>query len=132
MKRTLYVLGANLGCVVGVTLVLPAQGSLGYAGLSGIAHGLMAVWALENMVETQDRTCHRVGWITLGIVLGKALIEAIHGGAVFAFMHGNLMGQPIGISHLSGILGAGLAYGLCQVKISSGNLGQNPVQSCVN
>jgi rhomboid family GlyGly-CTERM serine protease len=132
MKRTLYVLGANLGCVVGVTLVLPAQGSLGYAGLSGIAHGLMAVWALENMVETQDKTCHRVGWITLAIVVGKALIEAIHGSAVFAFMHGNLMGQPIGISHLSGILGAGLAYGLCRAKICSGILYRNPVKSCIS
>jgi len=119
-KRTLYVLGANLGCVVGVTMVLPAQGSLGYAGLSGIAHGLMAVWALENIIETPDRTSQRIGWITLGVVLTKALIEAVHGGVVFAFMHGNLMGQPIGLSHLSGILGAGLAYGLCRIKINSG------------
>ncbi|MCP4451123.1 MAG: rhombosortase [Planctomycetes bacterium] len=132
IKRTLYILGANLGCVVGVTAVLPDQGSLGYAGLSGIAHGLMAVWALEQMAEGRDKTSQRIGWITLGIVVGKALIEAAHGSVVFAFMHGNLMGQPIGISHLSGILGAGLAYALCQVQISSGNSGQTPVQSCVN
>jgi rhomboid family GlyGly-CTERM serine protease len=132
VKRTLYVVGANLGCVVGVTLVLPAQGSLGYAGLSGIAHGLMAVWALECIAESRNKTTQRMGWITLGIVLGKALIEAVYGGVVFAFMHGNLMGQPIGISHLSGILGAGLAYGLCRIKISSGIPYQKPVQSCVS
>jgi rhomboid family GlyGly-CTERM serine protease len=134
-KRTLYVLGANVGCLVGVTAVLPAQGSLGYAGLSGIAHGLMTVWALENIVETQDKTVKRIGWITLGIVLGKALFEAGHMNVLFSFMHSNLMGQPIGISHLSGIIGACLVYGLCRIRrghITSGILTQNPVQSCIN
>jgi rhomboid family GlyGly-CTERM serine protease len=139
MKRTLYVWGANLGCVVGVTTVLPTHGSLGYAGLSGIAHGLMAVWALECLVESHDKTIQRIGWITLGIVLSKALFEACSGGVVFSFMHGNLMGHPIGISHLSGIIGACLAFALCRIKIrprqelkftfpisSSGHLGIAP------
>lgn len=127
-KRILYVLGANLGCVVGVTLVLPIQGSLGYAGLSGVAHGLMAVWALESIVETENKTDQLTGWVTLTLVVSKALVEAVQGSVVFAFMHGNLMGQPIGISHLSGVLGACLAYGLCRVRISSGILRQDPVQ----
>ncbi|MCF7973410.1 MAG: rhomboid family intramembrane serine protease [Phycisphaerae bacterium] len=132
IKRSLYVLGANIGCIVGVTAVLPHHNSVGYAGLSGIAHGLMAVWALECLVENHDKTIQRIGWVALSVVLTKALFEACDGGVIFSCLHGNLMGHPIGISHLSGILGASLMYGLCQIKISSGILRHNPVQCCVS
>lgn len=134
-KRFLYVLGANLGCVLGVCLVLPVSNSRGYAGLSGIAHGLMAVWALECICETKDRTIRHIGWITLSIVTIKALIEASFDQVVFAFMHGSLMGHPVGISHISGIVGAVSAYALCHIKWRHGISGistTNPIQSVSN
>ena len=103
-RRTLYLLGTHIGCLIGVTFVLPLHDSIGYAGLSGIAHGLMAIWALECL-QSKERDTVVVGWITFGIVLGKALYEAFSSQMLFSFMHSSFIGQPISVSHLSGILG---------------------------
>ena len=113
LKRTAYVLGAHLGCTAGVTLSLGWSESIGYAGLSGIAHGLMAVWALE-LLDQPDKTLWPIGTWTFIIVTFKALYEAVFDRMVFDFMHSGLMGQPIAISHLSGIIGACIAFGLCR------------------
>ena len=113
IKRTAYVLGAHVGCTLGVTLSLGWGESIGYAGLSGIAHGLMAVWALE-LLDQPNKALWPIGTWTLIIVTGKALYEAVFNRMLFDFMHSGLIGQPIAISHLSGIIGACVAFGLCR------------------
>ena len=113
VRRTMYLLGAHIGCLIGVTLTLPIHNSIGYAGLSGIAHGLMAVWALECL-QTKEKNTVTVGWITFGLVLGKAIYEALSSHMLFSLIHTSLIGQPVAISHLGGILGATLAFGLCR------------------
>ncbi len=113
IKRTAYVLGAHVGCTLGVTLSLGWGESIGYAGLSGIAHGLMAVWALE-LLDQPNKSLWPIGTWTLIIVTGKALYEAVFNRMLFDFMHSGLIGQPIAISHLSGIIGACVAFGLCR------------------
>jgi membrane associated rhomboid family serine protease len=111
IRRTAYVLGAHLGCTLGVTWNLGWGESIGYAGLSGIAHGLMAVWALELLFHPKC-TLRPIGTWTLIIVTGKALCEALSGRMLFDFMHAGRMGQPIAISHLSGIIGACVVFAL--------------------
>ncbi|MCH8192856.1 MAG: rhombosortase [Planctomycetes bacterium] len=115
VRRTIYLLGTHIGCVIGVTLALPLHESIGYAGLSGIAHGLMAIWALECL-QSKERDTVIVGWITFGVVLGKALYEALSSQMLFSFMHNSLIGQPISVSHLSGILGGVLSFGLLRCR----------------
>lgn len=137
VKRTLYLLGAHIGCVIGVTIVLPLHDSIGYAGLSGIAHGLMAVWALE-CTQSKERETVIVGWMTFGIVLGKALYEALSSQMLFSFMHSSLIGQPISVSHLSGILGGVLSIGLlrrrrswvCARPVDGDCRGKGPARNC--
>ena len=121
VRRTLYLLGAHIGCVIGVTMVLPLHDSIGYAGLSGIAHGLMAVWALECL-QSKERDIVIVGWMTFGMVLGKALYEAFSSQMLFSFMHNSLIGQPISVSHLSGILGGVLSFGLLKWQRTKGSV----------
>jgi len=76
-------------------------------GLSGIAHGLMAVSALEMILDASgDATTRRVGWLSLILVLGKAMFEAFTGKMFFHFLEFGLLGQPVAISHLGGIVGS--------------------------
>ena len=118
-RRTLYLLGTHIGCLIGVTFVLPLHDSIGYAGLSGIAHGLMAIWALECL-QSKERDTAIVGGVTLAVVLGKSLYEALSSQMLFSFMHNSLIGQPISVSHLSGILGGVLTFGLLQWQRTKG------------
>ena len=108
-KRSLYVLGANISCVIGVTWILPFYDSIGFCGLSGIDHGLMTIWALQ-VIRQKDKAVSRIGQITFITVLAKALYEAVSKHVFFDFMHANLMGQPVTISHISGIAGAILLF----------------------
>ncbi|MCK5173602.1 MAG: rhomboid family intramembrane serine protease, partial [Planctomycetes bacterium] len=56
-RRTVYVASCGLTSMIAAWIALPASGALGYCGLSGIGHGLMAVCALEMIAgPSGDRT----------------------------------------------------------------------------
>ncbi len=76
----------------------------GLCGLSGIAHGLMAVSALELM-QTADKTLQRTGVICLLIVVLKSISEAITGHVVFETLHLGMVSSPVAICHGGGVLG---------------------------
>ena len=104
--RTLYVAGAAVFSMLAVMLVLPYSTAIGYCGLSGIDHGLMAVCALE-MIKSKgtDSAVRWFGLVSLVVVLGKSLYEAFSGHMFLEFMHFGLMGSPVAISHLGGVIG---------------------------
>jgi len=88
----------------------------GLCGLSGIAHGLMAVSAVEMITDkSSDRATRRVGWFSFIIVVIKAAFEAITGKMFFGFLDFGLLGDPVAVSHAGGIIG-GLLWWLANLK----------------
>lgn len=102
-----YVAAAGAGSLVTSWIATPAISTNGLCGLSGIAHGLMAISAIEMLGG--DQAERRIGWITLVLVLGKAGFEAITGRMFFGFLNFGLLGTPVAVSHAGGILSALIA-----------------------
>lgn len=99
--RRSYRLGYVVAGIAGsLFFAWPATQTLGFCGLSGVAHGLMAVTALELIVAGD-----KAGWPCLLLVAGKALWETLTGHVFFEFLHFGLMGSPIAVSHLGGVIG---------------------------
>jgi rhomboid family GlyGly-CTERM serine protease len=110
LRRLSCVLAAGAGSVIVSWLGSPAISTVGLCGLSGIAHGLMAVSAVEMATAGgSDATQRRLGWITLSLVVSKAAIEAVSGRMFFTFLHFGLMGEPVAVSHAGGIVGGLMA-----------------------
>ena len=82
----------------------------GLCGLSGIAHGLMAITALEMIAAGRTRSDRGWGVVAFVLVIGKSAWEAISGQAFLGWLHFGLMGSPIAVSHAGGVLGGLLAW----------------------
>jgi hypothetical protein len=104
--RLAYVAAATAGSLVASWVASPAIFTNGLCGLSGIAHGLMAISAIEMLGG--DDTEKKIGWITLIFVLAKGAFEAITGRMFFGFLDFGMLGSPVAVSHAGGIIG-GLA-----------------------
>jgi rhomboid family GlyGly-CTERM serine protease len=106
-RRLAYVGVAGLSSLAGAMAFAPRLGETGLCGLSGIAHGLMAVSGLE-MID--DGVHRRTGWITFGCVAAKSLYEGYRGEVVFEFLHMGMCGIPLAACHLGGVAGATLLF----------------------
>jgi len=106
VRRLLYVLAAGAGSVFLSWATAPGMSTSGLCGVSGIAHGLMAVSALE-MVSGQPHGSaeRRIGYISFLLVIGKAAVEALTGRMLFTFMYFGLVGDPVAVSHAAGVIG---------------------------
>jgi rhomboid family GlyGly-CTERM serine protease len=112
-KRTSYLVGGAMGSLIAAVCAAPAVATIGLCGLSGVAHGLMAVSAIEYVSATQGQKNKRpaiIGGLFLLLVVGKSVIEAITGNVVFSSMHLGNIGIPIAVCHAGGALGALLIY----------------------
>jgi rhomboid family GlyGly-CTERM serine protease len=106
LRRLLYVLAAGAGSLFFSWATAPGMSTSGLCGLSGIAHGLMAVSALELVSgQPQGSPEHRIGQLGLILVVGKAALEALSGRMFFTFLHFGLMGDPVAVSHAGGVIG---------------------------
>lgn len=104
-KRILYI----AGCTIGTLIVSISEESL--CGLSGIAHGLMAISGLE-MMERKDSGSKSAGAICFGLVVLKSIYEALSGHVAFGFLHFGTIGEAVAICHAGGIIGGVLVYAL--------------------
>jgi rhomboid family GlyGly-CTERM serine protease len=109
-RRLAAVVAPAAGSLI-AAMTSPHIASLGFCGLSGIAHGLMVLSAVE-MIRRGELWEKRAGWVALCIVLGKALIEAATGKMLFDFLYFGLVGVPLTACHAGGVIG-GLALALC-------------------
>ena len=102
------------GCWAGSMLVPLAVSSqiytLGLCGLSGIAHGLFAITALEMITSRENMTTVKLGVALIAGLLIKVAWELFSSGEVMMAMHVGDVGVPIVSSHLGGILGGGIAF----------------------
>ncbi len=111
--RTFYVAAASIGSVSAVAIALPYVESVGYCGLSGIDHGLMTICALEMLVAADsDRTMKIAGVVSLCLVAVKSIYEAATGQMFLQFLHFNMMGSPVAVSHIGGVAGGLVAFAL--------------------
>lgn len=107
-RRLVAVAASALGSLV-AALGSPITWSNGFGGLSGAAHGLMAVAALDMIRRAESRE-RLAGWMALAAVLGKALVEALTGEVALSFLHFGLMGSPVAVCHAGGVLGGMIAF----------------------
>ena len=109
------------GCLLGsISLAAcdPRISELGFCGLSGIGHGLMALVALG--MAQRARELKNATWLAWGLLIGvcaKAAFEVIGGSAFLAGLHLGDVGTPNTYSHLGGIVGA-LTVALCVAATS--------------
>lgn len=108
-------------CAAGSLLVAwcvsPLIGSLGLCGLSGAAHGLMALSALEMLaLPGADRSTRIVALASLGGVSVKAIYELLTGHALFTGLQFGLLGTPVVACHAGGVLGGLIAASLFKVR----------------
>jgi rhomboid family GlyGly-CTERM serine protease len=106
-RRLAYAIAAGAESLVASCVASSATVTHGLCGLSGIAHGLMAVSAVEMLGGAKAE--RRIGWISLILVVGKAVFEAATGRMFFGFLGFGLLGEPVAVSHAGGILGALIA-----------------------
>lgn len=107
--KTIYLITTCAGTLLLVLAIDPAISQRGLSGLSGIAHGLMAISALEMMRHRDQRLW---GLACLFAVVAKSGYELISGQVMFEFMHMGLCGQPLAACHAGGVIGGLLAFGL--------------------
>lgn len=114
--RLSYVLAVIAGSLLLPILSTPELARLGLCGLSGPAHGLMAITALELCGQRRHRW---LGAGLLGGLLAKTAWELWTGTAFLQQWHFGDIGVPIVTTHAGGVLGGLLAFGLrrwCQSR----------------
>lgn len=110
-KRWLFIAASAAGSLAAAQLGSPEASWLGYRGLSGAAHGLMAVSALE-MARAPGRDERTLGRILFLGTAAKCLLEALTGRCLLELFHFGLLGTPLAIAHAGGFLGGSLAWGM--------------------
>lgn len=108
MVRFAYLLGAIAGSLILPLMISADIYHIGLCGLSGVAHGLFAISALEMMRKNGEL---KVGVMMLLGLLVKTGWELYSGQAFLQNLHFGNIGQPIVSTHAGGILGALLFYG---------------------
>ena len=111
LRRVGYVIACAIGSLLASSLAWPQFADSGLCGLSALAHGLMAVLALEMMSgHKPGHRLRRIGAFCLATVLAKSVIEAITGEAFLRILHFGALGSPVAVCHAGGVLGGVLGY----------------------
>jgi hypothetical protein len=106
--RISYVLACGAGSLVLSIWESPVVLVKGFCGLSGIAHGMMAVSALECMKRDKGV----IWYLVFFVVIAKSIVELISGHVIFESLHLGMMGVPIGSAHAGGVLGGVIAFSI--------------------
>jgi rhomboid family GlyGly-CTERM serine protease len=113
LQRVLFCLGGAVGSLVICFCADPMLSTRGFCGLSAVAHGLMAVSALNLMRQTHDNLLFRMGFCSFALVTLKCLIEVLTGKMLFTFLYFGMVGDPVAVAHAGGVLGALVTWLLC-------------------
>ena len=112
-KRYLYLITCAAGSVIFPLLFSKIIYSNGLCGLSGIAHGLMIIAALEMVENKQTKI---IGWIALSAVIMKTIIELTVSPGALLFLHFGNVGIPVAECHAGGIVGGGTIYLILKIR----------------
>jgi len=112
LRMRLFYLGACAGGSLSLALALsPDVRATGLCGLSGVAHGLMAIAALEMIVARQ----RWLGAACLALVIAKSVFEVLGNEVLFTSLHFGQIGNAIPAAHLGGVLGGIAAFATAAV-----------------
>ena len=100
--RYLYLAACAVGSLVTPLIFSEIIYTNGLCGLSGIAHGLMVIAALEMTKTKQTKI---IGFVAFSIVILKTTIELTFSSAALSFLHIGNVGIPIAECHVGGIIG---------------------------
>lgn len=105
--RISYALLAACGSLLLPWLVAPEVATIGLCGLSGPAHGLMAITALEMRTNPKEK---RLGNLLLYGLLMKTCFEMASGAVILHQLHIGDIGQPIVSTHAGGIVAGFITF----------------------
>ncbi|MEJ2201006.1 MAG: rhombosortase, partial [Desulfuromonadaceae bacterium] len=108
-RRLAWAIFAAAGSLLLPLAIAPELNRIGLCGLSGAAHGLAAISALEMLRQPQQK---RFGAFLLAALLLKCAWELWSGNVFLQNLHLGDIGQPIVSTHAGGALGGLLGYGL--------------------
>ena len=109
LGRRLFLLGASaMGGLLVPLWVAPEIKQIGLCGMSGVAHGLMAVCAIE-LCGGKGKSAKIAGGLSFFVVIFKCIAEAVTGRLALDVIHFGNVGVPIVSCHVGGVLGALLA-----------------------
>jgi membrane associated rhomboid family serine protease len=114
VQRLLFCIGSAVGSLVVCCGADPMLATNGLCGISAIAHGLMAVSALNLMGQRHDKVLFRIGIFSFVLVTAKCLIEVVTGKMLLTFLYFGMVGDPIAVTHAGGVLGALVTWLLCR------------------
>lgn len=112
IKRALLVISAATGSLLLPIAIAPQINQLGLCGLSGVAHGLAAISALEMLRHKSQK---KIGSTLLIGLLLKVTWELWTGTAFLQEFHLGNIGQPIVETHAGGVIGGILGYMLIKL-----------------
>ena len=105
--RISYVLGTFTGSLLLPLLIAPEISQIGLCGLSGPAHGLLAISALEIRQSTNEK---KLGNLLLYGLLVKIGWEFATGTAFLQQLHFGNIGQPVVSTHAGGVIAGLFCY----------------------
>ena len=119
-RRIFYVVSTIAGSLILPLLFSPIISNAGLAGLSGCAHGLMAITGLE-MIRRYPKgdILKNTGYIIFAVVVIKSLVETATGEVVFSGLHLSDVGTPVVEAHSGGVLGGIGVYAFLCCKAKS-------------
>lgn len=107
LKKVTYLVTCGTCSLVVALIISPLVYTQGLCGLSGIAHGFMAVTGLEMMRNRKD---FGIGGLIFLLVVSKSIYELLTGNVLFSLMHMGLCGSPIASCHAGGVLGGMVVF----------------------
>jgi rhomboid family GlyGly-CTERM serine protease len=124
LRRIGYVAVCGLGSLLLPALAFPVVQTQGLCGLSGVAHGLTAISAIESIKrEPQNRRgllCF--GAISFELLAIKSILEVLLGHVLLEPLHFGLVGLPTPASHAGGVLSGALVALMLGAGAGSGNV----------
>lgn len=116
-RRIFYVISTIAGSLILPLLFSSIIGNTGLTGLSGCAHGLMAITGLE-MIRRYPKgdILKKTGYIIFAVVVIKSLIETVTGEVIFSALHLSNVGTPVVEAHLGGVIGGIAVYAFLYCK----------------
>jgi rhomboid family GlyGly-CTERM serine protease len=128
-RRLASLLACGIGSLAAALIAETGLAESGLCGLSGIAHGLAVIAALEIAAAGDGFQDSAVGIGILAIVVGKCIIEAVSGTVVFSSLHLGTVGLPVAVCHAGGALG-GAVFGLLAARLASVRRSMFGVRMC--
>lgn len=107
-KKLVYVVACAMGSL-GAAFFSGTIYTHGLCGLSGTAHGLMAVVACE-FITSRRRSDMFIGLVCFVLVMGKTVVELTTGRTFFSSLHMGSIGIPIVECHAGGIIGGCIVF----------------------